>query len=166
MGKDNNCYGKTITDIISVGYTDKENDVVTYHPNLNIIYIELGNTYIKFTSVEQYSKLKVEFVEKIDYVFGFEIEEDMEYANSSMIDIVLVGRDMLGNSIHHIVYYEKEEKDTEEICCRACEIVLDNGQLIFLDPSFLCGISIGGNEKKKYYLYCKSEDEKTMILNS
>lgn len=75
--KDKHCYGKNIADIISVGYIDKENGTATYYPNLNIIYIQLDNTYIKFTSIEQYSKLRVEFVEKIDYAFDFAIEEDM-----------------------------------------------------------------------------------------
>lgn len=152
MSKDYKYYGHTITDIVSVGTVSKEDTIIKYYPDFRMLYIEVDNVYIKFSSVEQYSRLQVEFVDKVDY--SFEIDEDMEYAMSSLLDIVLVGRDMIGNDINQILYYDKEEKDN--ILCKACEIRLANGQIIFLDPSFLCGISIGGIAQKEYYMECNS----------
>lgn len=149
---------KQILDIISVGAVSTDERIVDYYPDLRILYIKLNDGYIMFLSIEQYSKMQVKFVDKLEY--EYEIEESMSYARSSILDIVLIGRDMEGNRINNILYYEKEENvnNSDAIYCKACEIVLENGQIIFLDPGFLCGISIGGVEKKKYYLSCNSNN--------
>lgn len=142
--------GKKIVDIITVGAVSEEKNSIEYFPDLRTIYIEIDDGYIKFISTEQYSRMNIEFVDSIDYLY--EIDDDMSYAKSSILDIVLVGRYMEGNIINNIIYYGKEE-NMENINCKACEIILDNGEIIFLDPSFLCGISIGGIEKKKYFFF-------------
>ena len=154
--------GKNIEDVISIGFVDKEDGVNVFYSDLRTLYFEFDNIYLKFESINQYSTLKVNLEEKVN--FEYEIDEDMEYAISSIIDIVLIGRNMKGNILSKIIFYKKYIENNE-IYCNACEIYLKNGQVIFLDPSFLCGISIGGIEKRNYFLNSlENELEKSEIL--
>ena len=154
--------GKNIEDIISIGFVDKEDGINVFYSDLRTLYFEFDDIYLKFESINQYSTLKVNLKEKVN--FAYEIDEDMEYAMSSIIDIVLIGRNMKGNMLSKLVFYKKYIEDNE-IYCNACEIYLKNGQVIFLDPSFICGISIGGIEKRNYYLDSQETvTEKSEIL--
>lgn len=51
---------------------------------------------------------------------------------------------------------EIELIDGTEENCAAAKIILENGQMIFLDPSFVYGIGIGGKEQEEYWRYCSN----------
>lgn len=135
---------KTITDIYSVGFIDDEDDICVFHKNLNYLYIEMDSQYIKLQSINQYSALKFQLVDCIDY--DYEIDEDWKKAKSSIANVVLNNSMSLGNIIRKIIFYNLNEKD---LSCDAAEFVLENGQILFFDPSYVFGINIGGIEQKK-----------------
>lgn len=104
---------------------------------------------LEFESIEQYSRLKIEEVSDIRY--QFESDEDMIKVKSSVIELVLVSSMLANNTVKEIALKDGTEKN-----CAAAKIILENGQIIFLDPGFVHGIGIGGREQEKYWCYCKS----------
>ena len=145
--------GKQLTDIYSVGFIDIENNVGQYYPDYRWIYIELDkNTIIEMESCEQFSRLKVQKVENVRYLF--EVDEDMIKAKSSIQEIVLVTSVLKGNKVKEFILIEPEQVD--HVCfCGAVKIILENKQVVFLDPTFIYGIGIGGVYQEKYRKYCK-----------
>lgn len=140
---------KVITDIISVGFVDIENDIAQFYPNPQWLYFEFDDYYIEFESIEQFSKLKIRFSDSINY--SYEIDEDMVKAKSSIIDVVLISSMMLGNDINEICFSNIDFEDDEFIICDALKLILSNGQIIFLDPSFLFGIAIGKEDQEAFW---------------
>ena len=98
---------------------------------------------IKFESIEQYSKLKIKYVNTLSYKFE---DEDMYLANSSISKLVLTNvlADILVKSIG---IYGSEQIDNELIC-DAVSFHLNTGQELFIDPGFTDGIGIGGEHQR------------------
>lgn len=140
---------KIITDIISVGFVDIENDIAQFYANPQWLYFEFDDYYIEFESIEQFSKLKIRFSDNINY--SYEIDEDMVKAKSSIIDVVLISSMMLGNDINEICFVNINCEDDEFLICDALKLILSNGQIIFLDPSFLFGIAIGKEDQEDFW---------------
>ena len=132
-----------ITDVLIGGYVDNENDLLRFYPDFRVVSIEFGTTYLTLESVDQYSLLKFTISGLFEY--NLEIDEDMQRTICSIRDIVLDNPDALDNRINEIIIYDRNKSDT----CAAMEIKLVNGQMIFIDPSFLFGINIGGERKKR-----------------
>lgn len=138
--------GKKVTNIYTVGYMETEEGNAEYYPQLRWIYFEFEDILVEFESFEQYSRLRVERVSEVRYLF--EIDEEMIPMKSSIIEFVLVSSDLIGNEVKKI-----ELKGGTEEECLAAKIILKNEQIIFLDPSFLCGIEIGGETQEEYWKY-------------
>lgn len=152
-----------ITDIILVGFADVEKGIYEFYPNLKYLYIEMGTKYVALESVNQYSLLK--FCIKDDLCFEYEIDEDMLKAKSSIAELVLDDTMAVGNNIKEIVFYDL---NTDELTCAAMELVLGNGQIIFIDPSFYFGINVGGERQKRMweenYLNYNKVDIRKIVL--
>lgn len=140
---------KVITDIISVGFVDIENDIAQFYSNPRWLYFEFDDYYIEFESIEQFSKLKIQFSDSINY--SYEIDEDMVKAKSSIIDLVLISSIVSGNNINEICFVNINSEEDEFIVCDALKLILSNGQIIFLDPSFLFGIAIGKEDQEEFW---------------
>ena len=76
----------------------------------------------------------------------FEYDEDMIKVKSSVIELVLVSSMLANNIVKEIELIDGTEKN-----CAAAKIVLENGQIIFVDPSFPYGIGVGGKEQEEYW---------------
>lgn len=140
---------KVITDIISVGFVDIENDIAQFYSNPQWLYFEFDDYYIEFESIEQFSKLKIQFLDSINY--SYEIDKDMVKAKSSIIDLVLISSMVSGNNINEICFVNINSEEDEFIVCDALKLILSNGQIIFLDPSFLFGIAIGKEDQEEFW---------------
>lgn len=108
---------KVITDIISVGFVDIENNIAQFYSNPQWLYFEFDDYYIKFESIEQFSKLKIQFSDSINY--SYEIDEDMVKAKSSIIDLVLISSMVSGNNINEICFVNINSEEDEFIVCDA-----------------------------------------------
>lgn len=86
-------------------------------------------------------------MEKVsDVRYQFEYDEDMIKVKSSVKELVLVSSILANNIVKDI-----ELKDGTEKNCAAAKIVLENGQIIFVDPGFPYGIGVGGKEQEQYW---------------
>lgn len=137
--------GKQLTDIYIVGFIYLEGGQSEFTPDLRWIYFEFEDILLEFESIE-YSRLKIEKV--LDVRYQFECDEDMIKVKSSIIEFVLVSSMLVNNIVKDIEFKDGTEKD-----CSAAKIILENGQIIFVDPSFPYGIGVGGREQEKYWYY-------------
>lgn len=147
---------QNIEDIYLTGFVDVENGEAQFYYDLRFMYFEVDSKYIKFESINQFSKLSIEIVDSITY--DSDIDEDMIGAKSSISQIILNDTMAVGNSIDTIIFHNLEEQ--EKLICDAIEILLANGQIIFLDPSFYFGINIGGEEQKRIWNLNRKDDVK------
>jgi hypothetical protein len=138
--------GKRLTDIYTVGFIYLEEEQSEYTPDLRWIYFEFEDILLEFESIEQYSRLSMEKVTEVRY--QFECDEDMIKVKSSIIEFILVSSMLANNIVKDIELIDGTQKN-----CAAAKIVLENGQIIFIDPSFLHGIGVGGKEQEEYWYF-------------
>lgn len=136
--------GKKLTDIYTVGFIYPEEGRGEFTTDLRWIYFEFEDILVEFESFEQYSRLRMEKVSDVRY--QFEYDEDMIKVKSSVKELVLVSSILANNIVKDI-----ELKDGTEKNCAAAKIVLENGQIIFVDPGFPYGIGVGGKEQEQYW---------------
>lgn len=142
--------GKKLTDIYTVGFIYLEDEQYEFTPDLRWMYFEFEDILVEFASVEQYSRLRMEKVSDVRY--QFEDDEDMIKVKSSVIELVLVSSMLVDNIVKDIELIDGTEQN-----CAAAKIVLENGQSIFVDPSFLHGLGVGGKEQEEYWYRCRRE---------
>jgi len=136
--------GKKLTDIYTIGFIYLDEGQNEFTPDLRWMYFEFEDILVEFESFEQYSRLRMEKV--LDVRYQFEYDDDMIKVKSSVKELVLVSSILANNIVKDI-----ELKDGTEKNCAAAKIVLENGQIIFVDPSFPYGIGVGGKEQEEYW---------------
>ncbi|MEQ8754929.1 MAG: hypothetical protein RID09_15640 [Coleofasciculus sp. G1-WW12-02] len=132
-----------LTDIITVGFIDHDNDIDVKMFNIiqTELYLEFEPYFIRCSSINQYDKLKMEVVDKI--VFDFKIEEGDEYCISSISDMYLF--DPYGtNEITSIEFLLDQEIDIDEGVFKCVQLNIGSKDKIFLDPTHTFGIKING----------------------
>lgn len=142
--------GKKLTDIYTVGFIYLEDE--EYTPDLRWMYFEFEDILVEFASIEQYSRLRMEKVSDVRY--QFEDDEDMIKVKSSVIELVLVSSMLVTNIVKDIELIDGTEQN-----CAAAKIVLENGQILFVDPSFLHGLGVGGKEQEEYWYWYRCRRE-------
>lgn len=138
-----------IQDIYLLGFVDIEDGVADFCPDMRYYYFEVGEKYIELESINQYSKLSVRIVDSIRY--QFEIDEDMLPCKTSVSQIILTDSMSAKNTVKSFVINGMESNDINQIVCNSLQLNLDNGQELFIDPSFYYGINIGGAEQRKFW---------------
>jgi len=139
----------SIQDIYLLGFVDIEDGVADFCPDMRYYYFEVGEKYIELESINQYSKLSVRIVDSIRY--QFEIDEDMLPCKTSVSQIILTDSISAKNTVKSFVINGLESNDNNQIVCNSLQLNLDNGQELFIDPSFYYGINIGGAEQRKFW---------------
>lgn len=150
--------GNSIQDIYLVGFVDIEDGVADFCPDMRYYYFEVGGQYIEFESIDQYSKLSVNIVDSIRY--QFEIDEDMLPCKTSVSQIILTDSMSAKNTVKSIIINGMELNNKEQIICDSIQLNLNNGQELFIDPSFYFGINIGGAEQRKFWIENLADDTK------
>ncbi|MGG4451215.1 hypothetical protein [Brevibacillus porteri] len=140
----------SIQDIYLLGFVDIEDGVADFCPDMRYYYFEVGEKYIEFESINQYSKLSVRIVDSIRY--QFEIDEDMLPCKISVSQIILTDSMSAKNTVKSFVINGMESNDNNQIVCNSLQLNLDNGQELFIDPSFYYGINIGGAEQREFWI--------------
>ncbi|ASJ52796.1 hypothetical protein BP422_04040 [Brevibacillus formosus] len=141
---------ESIQDIYLLGFVDIEDGVADFCPDMRYYYFKVGEKYIEFESINQYSKLSVKIVDSIRY--QFEIDEDMLPCKTSVSQIILTDSMSAKNTVKNLVINGMESNDNNQIVCNSLQLNLDNGQELFIDPSFYYGINIGGAEQRKFWI--------------
>ncbi|ASA20282.1 hypothetical protein [Paenibacillus donghaensis] len=140
----------SIQDIYLLGFVDIEDGVGDFCPDMRYYYFEVGEQYIEFESINQYSRLSVKIVDSIRY--QFEIDEDMLPCKTSVSQIILIDSMSAKNTVKSIVINGIDFKNKEQIICHNLQLNLENGQELFIDPSFYYGLNIGGAEQRKFWI--------------
>lgn len=139
----------SIQDIYLLGFVDIEDGVADFCPDMRYYYFEVGEKYIELESINQYSNLSVRIVDAIRY--QFEIDEDMLPCKTSVSQIILTDSMSAKNTVKSFVINGMESSDNHQMICNSLQLNLDNGQDLFIDPSFYYGINIGGAEQRKFW---------------
>ncbi|GAA0177167.1 hypothetical protein SH2C18_04430 [Clostridium sediminicola] len=145
----------TLEDIYLSGFVDIEDGVAEFYPNMRYLYFSLGDVYIEFQSVEQFSKMKIIITDSVRH--EFEIDEDMIPSKASINEVILVDT-LADNRIKEMLLYNISSICDNDIICDAVQINLISGQKIFLDPTFYYGIGIGGTLQKEWWENNLSDD--------
>lgn len=112
---------------------------------------------LEIESSEQYSRLQIRVVDSVIHEPEF---EDVLPGYCSIANIVLlnpIGR----HKVKSISLINLEEEDSY-IECDVLELVLKNGQIMFIDPRFF-GNNIGGAGQKALWVANKKEDKEYRV---
>lgn len=148
----------SIQDIYLLGFVDIEDGVADFCPDMRCYYFAVGEKYLEFESINQYSKLSVRIVSSIRY--QFEIDEDMLPCKTSVSQVILTDSMSAKNTVKSFIINGLELNDTQQLVCNSLQLNLDNGQELFIDPSFYYGINIGGVEQRKFWIENLTDDTK------
>lgn len=140
--------GKEIIDIYTVGFVDIDGGCAEYYPRLEWVYFEFEDMIVEFEAFNWDNCLGIQEVEGVRYLF--ESVDDMVFAKSSVKDIILVDSMRRGNVVREVELKSEAEKGGY-----AVKMVLENGQVIFIDNAFLHGLGIGGCEQEWYGEWCR-----------
>lgn len=140
-----------ITDILQLGCIDKTavalSEVTIFHER---IYIVFGDVLLKLESVNQYSELKLQFVDQIKVDFDFELLDNTLLVTISVTELLLDDT-LHNNAIAAIDVYQKEDSFEKKQLCAAIGFHLAGGQYLFFDPTFDFGINVGGRRKRELW---------------
>lgn len=136
----------SLDDIKLTGITSVEHGIAEFIPDMRYMYFEFGDSIIELESIEQYSKIKIKFVDSIIHEPDF---EDV-FPSSTNISRIVFTNYLTVNKVVIMTLFNFEE-DENVIVCDAVQFNLQNEQVMFLDPQFI-GINIGGEEQKKLWL--------------
>lgn len=131
----------SITDIFIVGFIDNSDDLKEFYPKPTDVYLEFGNTLLRCSSVNQYDKLRMAVVEKIE--FDFEIEEDCEFCFCRVSNMYL-SASYGTNKITSAQFLLDDESNLDEGMVKCARLSIDNGDYLFLDPTHTFGLQING----------------------
>lgn len=148
----------SLTDMLIVGYIDSDSDntIKRFNPIQEDIYLEFGHSLLRCSSVNQYDQLRMRVVDKIEFDFEFEIEEDDEFCVCSVGNMYLF--DPYGkNQITSAQFLLDEEGNLDEGVVKCAKFSIGSKDYLFLDPTHTFGIQINGErsliewiEKKAY----------------
>lgn len=128
-------------DVYLVGFIyAEENELAEFVTSMKCLFLEFGDAIIKVEEMEQFSKLSLTVVDKIQVDNNL---EDVIPAKSAIRD-VLFHNPLADNIVSELILYNMEH-NKESVICDVFKLILHNKQEIFFDPSFL-GINLGGSE--------------------
>jgi len=142
-----------LDDIVITGVTSIEDGTAEFIPNMKSVYFNFEDTLLEFESVEQYSKISIKKVESLKLTSEF---EDVIPSSTSISRIVFMNS-IDSNKVKSIGLINQHEY-SEGIECDAVEIILENNQMIFIDPMFF-GINLGGEEQKRLWEENRQKDD-------
>lgn len=141
-----------LEDIILSGITSIEDGIAEFLPITKYIYLEFGETILEIQSSEQYSKIQIRIVSSVINEPEF---EDVLPSYCSIANIVLLNP-IERQKVKFISFTNLVEGDTF-VECDVFELALNNGQIMFFDPTFF-GNNIGGEEQKEFWIATRKEE--------
>lgn len=141
-----------LDDIILTGITSVEDRIAEFIPDSRHVYFDFNDILIEFQSVGQYSKIRIGQAESVIHKPDF---EDVLPGYASIGSFIFTNP-MGTNKVKSISFINAKEYDFS-IECDVLEIILENGQLLFIDPTFF-GINIGGEEQRMFWEETRNEN--------
>ena len=130
-----------ITNIFIVGYIDSDSNLKRFNVIQVELYLEFKDFLLRCSSVNQYSKLKIDIVDEISYVFDWQIEEEDEFCYCSISDMYL--SDPYGtNMISSAEFLLDDECNIDDGLVQCARLSIGDKDYLFLDPTHTFGIQI------------------------
>lgn len=146
---------KLLVDITVLGYSYVERDIrpnskhpeVSYfQPNLQNLYLNFDDCYIRCSSIEQSALLKMLVIDDLAYDF---VKGDNDvYSSSSLLDYFLPYGES-GVKVTGIRCNLDQQCDLRQALVKSTELILSPHLSIFLDPTYIFGIAIGNDTRRK-----------------
>ncbi len=133
------------TDIILAGFVEIDSDtrIATSYFNEDRFYLEFEEYFVLFEMDEEQDEFRVTVKDEIE--FNFPIDEDDFYSQTSVYDLFVI--DTVSQlEITKVNKYNSDNK------LKAVELILSNGQLLFLDSTYHTGIKMGGDQVKNAFV--------------
>lgn len=146
-----------LDDVILSGITSIEEGVAEFLPITKYIYLEFGESLLEIESSEQYSKIQIRVVNSVIHEPEF---EDVLPSYCSIANIVILNP-LDRYKVKSISLINLKEEDFY-VECDVLELVLENGQIMFIDPRFF-GNTIGGAEQKALWVANRKDDKEYSV---
>ncbi len=131
-----------LTDVVLAGFFDPEGG--EFSPMLHCVYLEFGSQMLELKATGDEARLRLTLVDRVQH--HFEVDDDFRVGQVALGEMVL--RDPLAsNAVVRVLTYGMDEGE-DELRCDAMRLDMANGQVLFFDPSFHFGISIGGDDQE------------------
>jgi hypothetical protein len=135
-----------INDIQIAGFVD-QTEALSFQPMLQFIYLSFGSHLLELRTVGTTGTMCLSFAEGIRH--GFDIEDGMQPATMSLNELVLLDPEG-SNELVELRFWSPIEVG-EELRCSAMRLDLNNGQKIFVDPTYHFGFRLGGLEQERIW---------------
>ena len=134
----------TLDDIHVVGFVDGDESPQRFHGQLRLIYLDLGGQLVELRCVEDTGKMRIALAS--EFSRPPYLDDDLPYCVMSIREIVLADPDAENRLL--AVRLWGVQFDNESLICSAMQLDVENGQVVFADPSHHYGIHLGGPEQR------------------
>ncbi|MFC1641666.1 hypothetical protein ACFL5O_03105 [Myxococcota bacterium] len=134
----------TLDDIHVVGFVDDDESPCRFHGQFRVMYLDLGGQLLELRCIEDTGRIRMALAR--EFSKPPDLDDDLQPCVMSIRELVLVDPDgenrMVALRLWGALF------DNESVTCSAAQLELENGQVVFADPSYHFGIRLGGPEQK------------------
>jgi hypothetical protein len=148
IDKLNNLIASTLDDIQLVGFVDGDETPCTFYAQLRLLYLEVGGDIWELRCVEDTGTMRMR---QASNVSGDPDQDgDLRPATMSVRELILDDPD--GSNRIEAVRLWNPTFGVVSADCWAAQFDLENGQVLFIDPSYHFGIRLGRSEQRDRWL--------------
>jgi hypothetical protein len=141
--------GAQLMDVLIAGYLDADEGIQRFRSLKQALFLVFEKFTIKLSSFEDSARLRIEKVTGVTYDLG-NSDEELRPAFAS-IEYELLDYPDDNNFIEGLLLWDAREL-TNCIDCAAMRIELTREQTLFVDPSHVLGIKVGGDRLQSHWL--------------
>jgi hypothetical protein len=136
---------ESLTEILSGGYIDDDDEPKRSRLLLRCIYLAFGDRLLRCTSVGQFDQLKFDIVEHVDPTFSSDdlrIFQEYQFCLIPLTNLFVT--EALSN--HRVVglrYFFDSRADPTRGIVTTAAMFLERGEVLFLDPRNTFGVHVG-----------------------
>lgn len=140
--------GTEMGDVLIAGYVGQTDDGrVEFCPTYYAYFFECGAVLLTFRAVPYAGRMRIS---RGDVVIRDDLDPDLKPAWASIGTTVL--ENSIGPTPLRALHLWGVDETTEGVECDAAQFDLANGQTIFLDPTYIFGIRLGGDRQYAIWL--------------
>ncbi|MCX5743100.1 MAG: hypothetical protein NT062_11470 [Proteobacteria bacterium] len=146
--------------MLVAGFVDPTERPLRFHAMYRSVFLECGGTLLSFGVLADTGRMQIASIRSVHVVV--ELDDDLQPASTSIRETVLEDPDG-SNRIRTIQLWDTEG-GPDGIECAAARLDLENGQIVFIDPTYHFGIRIGGIHQQDSWLNNSTQREHDRIV--